>query len=54
VQLRGVRTIFLEYLKIKKDHTFIEYVNKRTKQAIAAKKRGERFISLEELQKDYA
>ncbi len=44
---------FIEYLKIKEDHNFIEYVNKRTKQAIAAKKRGERFISLEELQRDY-
>ncbi len=45
---------FIEYLKIKEDRTFIEYINRRTEQAIAAKKRGERFISLEELQKDYA
>lgn len=45
---------FIEYLRIKEDHFFIEYVNKRTQEAIEAKRRDERFISLEELQKDYA
>jgi len=45
---------FIEFLKIKEDNTFIDYVNRRTEEAIEAKKRGKRFISLEELQKDYA
>jgi len=44
---------FIEFLRMKEDNNFIDYVNRRTEQAIAAKKRGERFISLEELQKDY-
>jgi hypothetical protein len=45
---------FIEFLRIKEDNTSIDYVNRRTEQAIMAKKWGERFISLEELQKDYA
>ena len=45
---------FIEYLKIKEDRSFIEYVNKRTKESMKAKQRGERFVSLRELQKDYA
>ena len=44
---------FVEFLKVREDRSFIEYVNERTKAAIAAKKRGERFITLEELQKEY-
>jgi hypothetical protein len=45
---------FIEYLKIKEDHSFIEYVNKTTEKAIEAKTRGEKFTSLEDLQRDYA
>jgi hypothetical protein len=45
---------FIEFLKIRKDRSFIEYVDSRTKEAIEARKRGESFTSLEELQKDYA
>ncbi len=45
---------YIEFLRIKEDNTFIDYVNRRTEEAIEAKKRGKRFISLEELQKDYA
>ena len=45
---------FIEYLKIKEDHSFIEYVNKRTRETIEAKTRGEEFTSLEDLQRDYA
>jgi hypothetical protein len=44
---------FIQYLKIKEDRSFIEYVNKRTEQALEAKRRGERFFPLDELQKDY-
>ena len=45
---------FIEYLRIKEDHSFIEYVNDRTQEAIEDKRRGKGFISLEELQRDYA
>lgn len=45
---------FIEYLKIREDRTFIDYVNKRTQEAVEAKKRGERFTSLKELQQEYA
>ena len=46
--------IFIEFLRIREDQPFIEYVNWRTQEAIEAKKRGEVFSSLEELQKEYA
>ncbi len=45
---------FIEFLRIREDRTFIEYVNRRTEEAVNAKKRGERFTSLQELQKEYA
>jgi hypothetical protein len=45
---------FIEYLKIKENHSFIAYVNDRTKEAIEAKRHGEKFVSLMELQRDYA
>jgi len=45
---------FIEYLKIREDRAFIDYVNKRTQEVVEAKKHGERFTSLEELQQEYA
>ena len=45
---------FIEFLRIKEDRSFIKYVNWRTQKAIEAKKRGEVFSSLEELQEEYA
>ena len=45
---------FIEYLKIREDHTFIDYVNTRSKAAVDAKKRGEHFSSLVVLQQEYA
>jgi len=45
---------FIEYLKIKEEQAFIEYVNERTRQALAAKRRGKQFTSLEALQRHYA
>ena len=45
---------YIEYIKLKEDPSFIQYVNNRTKEAVEAKKKGERFISLEELQREYA
>ena len=45
---------FIEFLKVKEDKLFIEYVNMRTQEAIKAKKKGKTFYSLEELQREYA
>jgi len=45
---------FIEFLKIREDRSFIEYIDSRTKEAIEARKRGESFTSLQELQKEYA
>jgi len=45
---------FIQYLKVKEDQAFIEYVNDRTRKAVIAKKRGEQFTSLEQLQRSYA
>ncbi|MDQ7838383.1 MAG: hypothetical protein RDU59_07805 [Thermodesulfobacteriota bacterium] len=45
---------YIEFLKIKEDRDFIEYVNMRTREAIESKKRGERSSSLKELQNEYA
>lgn len=44
---------FIEFLKIKEDRSFIDYVDSRTREAIEARKLGERFTSLQELQKEY-
>jgi len=45
---------FIEYIMIKEDRSFVDYVNRRTKEAMEAKRRGERFIPLDEIQRDYA
>ncbi len=45
---------FIEFLRIREDRTFIEYVNARTQAAIQARQRGEHFTSLDELQQEYA
>ena len=45
---------FIEFLRIKEDPLFIQYVNHRTSEAMAARARGEDFISLEDLRKEYA
>ena len=42
----------IEHLKIREDRLFLDYVNARSKTAVDAKKRGEHFSSLEELQQD--
>ena len=44
---------FIEYMRIKEESSFIEYVNERTRAAIEAKERGEKFISLEALQREH-
>ncbi len=45
---------FIEYLKIREDRLFIDYVNARSNAVVNAKERGEHFSSLEELQQEYA
>ncbi len=45
---------FVEYLQLYEDSSFIEYINKRTQQAVQEKKSGKHFTSLEELQREYA
>jgi hypothetical protein len=45
---------FIEFLKIREDRSFIEYVNRRTEEAMDARKRGDQFTSLQELQQEYA
>jgi hypothetical protein len=43
---------FVEYLKLKEDDWFINFVNQRARLAKAEKKAGKKFIKLEELQKE--
>jgi hypothetical protein len=43
---------FIEFLKLREDKWFLDFVNKRTGAALAAKKRGLKFSSLKELQKE--
>ena len=45
---------FIEYLKLKEDREFVDYVNKRTEEAIAEKKQGKKTYSVTELQEEYA
>ncbi len=44
---------FIEFLQIKQDKEFIDYVNEITLKAINDKKDGKKFISLNELQAEY-
>lgn len=50
-QLREV-LLFIEFLNTREDDDFIDYVNKRTQLAMDDRKRGKRFYSLVELQRD--
>jgi hypothetical protein len=44
---------FIEYLKLKEDDWFIEYVNQRSKLAKSEKRVGKKFTKIEELQRAY-
>jgi hypothetical protein len=44
---------FVEYLKLKEDDWFINFVNERTKIARADRRAGKKFVKLEELLKKY-
>jgi hypothetical protein len=44
---------FVNYLKLKEEDWFIDFVNRRGTAAQIEKKAGKKFIRMEELQKDY-
>jgi hypothetical protein len=44
---------FVEYLKIRESKDFIDYVNRRTKKALEARKKGNHFVSIQELRAEY-
>ena len=52
---RNLREVlhFVEFLRIREDREFIDYVNLRTQQTLSARERGEKFYTLRELQKEY-
>ena len=51
-QMREVLN-FIKYLETKKDASFIEYVDERTRKAVQEKKRGKHLTTLKELQAEY-
>ena len=51
-QLKEV-LMYIEFLNIHEDNDFIDYVNKRTEQALNIRKRGSKFRSLKDLQKEF-
>lgn len=44
---------FVDYLSLKEDDWFVEYINRRGAQAKIDKKRGKKFTSLSELQESF-
>ena len=45
--------LFVEFLNMREDKDFVEYVNSRTLKAINERKKGAKFHGLEELQKEF-
>ena len=43
---------FIEFLKLRREQWFANYVNKRTEEALLARKAGRKFSTLEELQRE--
>ena len=43
---------FIEFLKLRRERWFADYVNKRTEEALLARKAGKKFSTLEELQRE--
>lgn len=43
---------FIEFLKLRREQQFIEYVNKRAEEALLDRKAGKKFSTLGELQKE--
>ena len=52
-QLREV-LLFIEFLNTREDEDFINYVNSQTQRAMDDRKKGAKFYSLEELQKEFS
>jgi hypothetical protein len=44
---------FIEFMQIKQDRSFVDYVNERSKKAIKDMEKGDNLISLKELQAEY-
>jgi hypothetical protein len=45
--------MFIEFINMREDKDFIDYVNRRTQQAPDERQRGVKFHSLEELQQEF-
>jgi hypothetical protein len=45
--------MFIEFINMREDKDFIDYVNRRTQQALDERQRGVKFHSLEELQQEF-
>jgi hypothetical protein len=43
---------FAEFLKLRQERWFVEYVNQRTDEALTARQAGKKFTSLAELQRE--
>ena len=52
IQLREI-LLFIEFVNTREDKEFIAYVNERTKLALEARKKGQKFYTLEELQREF-
>jgi hypothetical protein len=44
---------FIEFIQIKHDRSFIDYVNERSKKAVKDMERGKKLTALNELQAEY-
>jgi len=45
--------LFIEFLSARESPEFIDYVNNRSEEALTARANGEKFFTLEELQKEF-
>jgi len=45
--------MFIEFINMRADEDFIDYVNRRTQQALDERRHGVKFRSLEELQQEF-
>lgn len=45
---------FVEFLRVREQRWFVDYVNERTSEALKAKLAGEKFVTLRDLQRELA
>lgn len=45
---------FVEFLRVREQRWFVDYVNERTSEALEAKRAGEKFVTLGDLQRELA